>query len=116
EQLDGRGWLLANEVIASRWPILNLALERSGYGNYLVTHRDVAALERQCGAAFDCVLVDAPCTGQSLVARGKQSPAAFSATQIEHSAARQARILRSAAAMTRPGGRLIYSTCTYSFA
>lgn len=95
--------------------MLGLALARAGYGNYLVTNFDVAQWSALAQDAFDCVVVDAPCTGQSMVARGKQSLAAYSASQIEHSRARQHRILRAAAQMVKPGGRLVYSTCTFSF-
>jgi hypothetical protein len=76
----------------------------------------VDALAEMCSDSFDCVIVDAPCTGQSMVARGKQTLAAFSEKQIEHSAARQHRILRAAAELVKPGGRLVYSTCTFAFA
>jgi NOL1/NOP2/fmu family ribosome biogenesis protein len=65
---------------------------------------------------FDVVLVDAPCTAQSLCTKGKQGLLAFDAQQIAHSAARQARILKAAANLLKPGGQLIYSTCTFSFA
>ncbi len=116
ERLGGHGVLVSNEVIASRVEILSLALCRSGYGNQIVTNLEVQRLGEAYGSAFDWVLVDAPCTGQSLVARGKQSRAAFSAAQIQHSSARQMRIIRAAADLVRPGGRLVYSTCSFSYA
>lgn len=115
EAMQGKGILLANEVIRSRLAILNLTLARCGYGNHLTTNLEVAELRRLCGRAFDCVLVDAPCTGQTMVARGKQSMAAFGPTQIAHSSARQQRILRAAAELVKPGGRMVYSTCAYSY-
>jgi 16S rRNA C967 or C1407 C5-methylase (RsmB/RsmF family)/NOL1/NOP2/fmu family ribosome biogenesis protein len=116
ELLQGTGGLVSNEVIASRLPILGLTLCRSGYSNFIVTNRDVEVLGTHLPESFDCVIVDAPCTGQSMVVRGKQSMAAYSQRQIEHSTARQLRILRAAAALVKPNGRLVYSTCTFSFA
>ncbi|MCA9131652.1 MAG: hypothetical protein KDA45_00785 [Planctomycetales bacterium] len=116
EALDGSGLLLSNEVIASRFTALPWALARAGYGNYLLTQMEVDRLQERCGPRFDRVLVDAPCSGQTMIARGKQSLAAFSRPQIEHSSARQLRILRAAAGLVKPGGRLVYSTCSYSFA
>ena len=116
EQLGGSGLLVANEVIGSRLAILNLALSRTGYANHLMTNLEVDRLSDGLGANFDCVIVDAPCTGQSMVVRGKQSLAAYSAAQIEHSSARQKRIIRAAAKLVKPGGRLVYSTCTFSYA
>lgn len=116
EQLAGSGVLVANEVIRSRLSLLGLALERTGYGNQMLTNLEVEQLSQLCGPVFDRVLVDAPCTGQTMVGRGKQRLAAFSAAQIVHSSARQQRILRAAARLVKPGGRLVYSTCAYSFA
>lgn len=116
EGLNGRGVLLSNEVIASRVDTLQLALARTGYDNYLIANQSADRLAEVAPEAFDCVLVDAPCSGQSLVARGKQSLSAFSDKQIEHSAARQQSILRSAIQLVRPGGRLVYSTCTFAYA
>jgi 16S rRNA C967 or C1407 C5-methylase (RsmB/RsmF family)/NOL1/NOP2/fmu family ribosome biogenesis protein len=116
EQLAGTGLLLANEVIRSRLETLEFALARVGTPNYLVTNLELESLADLTADAFDCIVVDAPCTGQSMVGRGKQSLAAFTARQIEHSAARQQRILRSAAELVQPGGRLVYSTCTFAFA
>ncbi len=116
EQLNGTGLLVSNEVIGSRLAILQLALARSGYANHLVTNLDVDRLSEHMAGRFDCVVVDAPCTGQSMVVRGKQSLASYSAAQIEHSSGRQRRIIRAAAELVKPGGRMVYSTCTFSFA
>jgi 16S rRNA C967 or C1407 C5-methylase (RsmB/RsmF family)/NOL1/NOP2/fmu family ribosome biogenesis protein len=116
EQLAGDGLLLSNEVIASRVDTLQLTLARGGYANYFITNRSAELLAESADGAFDCVLVDAPCTGQSMIARGKQSLSAFSEKQIAHSAARQQSILRAAVQLVRPGGRLVYSTCTFAFA
>jgi NOL1/NOP2/fmu family ribosome biogenesis protein len=106
---------LSNEVIASRVDTLQLTLARTGYDNYVLANQPIERLAENLGDQFDCVLVDAPCSGQSLVGRDKQSLSAFSTRQIEHSAARQQTILKAAVQLVRPGGRLIYSTCTFSF-
>lgn len=116
EELLGQGVLVANEVIRSRLSMLELALARSGYGNHLILNLEPEQLAALCRDRFDRVIVDAPCTGQSMVAKGKQTLSAFSPRQIDHSAARQRRILRSAARLVVPGGRLVYSTCTFSHA
>lgn len=116
EQLDGTGLLVSNEVIASRIDTLQLTLARTGYINYMLTHQPIDRLTDAMSDQFDCVLVDAPCSGQSLVGRGKQSLSAFSEHQVNHCAARQQTILESAIQLVRPGGRLVYSTCTFAYA
>ena len=115
EELGGTGLLLSNEVIASRVDTLQLTLARGGHQNYFITNQPVEQLANVAAEEFDCVLVDAPCTGQSMIARGKQSLSAFSDHQIVHSAARQQSILRAAVRLVRPGGRLVYSTCTFAY-
>lgn len=116
QQLNHTGYLVANEVIKSRLPVLNRSLERTGLGNYVTTSLDVARLAELLPEHFDCVLVDAPCTGQSMIASHRQSLNSFSEHQINHSAARQQRILQAASNLARPSGRLVYSTCTFSIA
>ena len=116
EMLGGQGALVANEVIVSRLAQLHIALERTGLSNFIVSNEEIENLAVPlCGQA-DLVLVDAPCSGQSMVAKGKQSLSSFAPVQIEHNAARQAKLVEQAAKLVRPGGRLVYSTCTFSFA
>jgi len=115
DRLGDSGWLLANEVIQSRQAALQLNLARSGNVRYGVSQRDPERLADQLGPIFDSVLVDAPCSGQSLFARGKQDASAFASKAVEYCAAREARILRAASQLVRPGGRLVYSTCTFAF-
>lgn len=115
EQLQGEGYLVANEVIGSRLSVLGLSLARSRFGNYLVTNLEVTELCSAASGKFDRVIVDAPCSGQSMLVRGKQSMTSFSATQIEHNRARQSQIIENASRLVIPGGKMIYSTCTFSF-
>jgi len=108
------GWLLANEPVRSRLGPLQLNLARQGATRFAVSQLDPDTLARRLGPVFDAVLVDAPCSGQSLLGRKKQSESALAAATVEHCAARQNRILRAAVRLVRPGGRLVYSTCTFS--
>lgn len=110
----GGGFLLANEPIRGRLPALTYTLSRTGFPRWLTASSDPERLDAIWHEQFDAVLVDAPCTGQTLVGRGKQSQAAFTQAQVAHSAARQRRILDAAARLVRPGGRLVYSTCTFA--
>lgn len=116
DALEGQGWLLCNEAVHSRLGPLEFNLAKYGHVRYVLAQLDPADLARRLGGIFDAVLVDAPCSGQSLVSRGKQTESSFSDQTIQHCAARQSRILQSAAQLVRPGGRLVYSTCTMAFA
>lgn len=110
----GDGFLLANEPIKSRIAPLAYNLARTGSDRYTISSLDPEALATRIGSVFDLVLVDAPCSGQALLGRGKQSLAALSEMQMEHSASRARRILKSAIKLVRPGGRLVLSTCTFA--
>jgi 16S rRNA C967 or C1407 C5-methylase (RsmB/RsmF family)/NOL1/NOP2/fmu family ribosome biogenesis protein len=114
EAIGDSGFVLANEPIRSRIPALLFNLARTGSDRFAVSGLDPQQLADRVGGAFDVVVVDAPCSGQALMARGRQSASAMSEKQIVHSAARQNRILDAAVRLLREGGRLIYSTCTFA--
>ena len=110
------GFLLANEPIASRVGLLRMMLAWTGQTRYATSTMDPQKLSRDFPHTFDVVLVDAPCSGQSMVGRGKQKRSAFDTHTIDFNAARQRRILAAADRMLRPGGCLVYSTCTFAHA
>ena len=114
ERLGPHGFLLANESIRSRVDVLRYSLAKTGNPSFAVSSYDPDDLASHMPQAFDAVLVDAPCSGQTLVGRNKRDDNAFSENQIEHCALRQQRILQSAIRMLKPGGRLVYSTCTFA--
>lgn len=114
EALGPDGVLLANEVISSRLDVLRHALCRTGRANYIVSNLDSELLAKTLPGRFDTVLVDVPCSGQSLVGRQRQSDSSFATNHVNHCAARANRILRNALQLVRPKGRLILSTCTFS--
>jgi 16S rRNA C967 or C1407 C5-methylase (RsmB/RsmF family) len=114
ERLGGTGVLVANEPVAGRLDPLRFNLARHGSFRHVVTSADPEALAGRYPAQFDAVLVDAPCSGQSLVVRGKQGLSAFGSAAVEMNAERQTRILNAAAKLVRPGGRLVYATCTFA--
>ena len=108
------GFVLANEVIRSRVGPLQLNLARTGSDCFAISSLDPDTLADQLPQAFDLLVVDAPCSGQAMMSRGKQNLSALSNHQIQHSASRQRRILEAAVKLVRDGGQLIYSTCTFA--
>ena len=114
EAIGENDFLLANEPIRSRIAPLSYNLARVGSDRYAISSLDPEGLADRIGGVFDLVVVDAPCSGQALMAKGRQSASALSSRQIQHSAARQARILDAATRLLRESGRLVYSTCTFA--
>ena len=108
------GLLVANEPVHSRAEILMGNLERLGVTNTLVTSMRPDALAEALGACFDLVLVDAPCSGEGMFRKDDVAIREWSPEHVLACAARQEQILHSAAQLLKPGGRLVYATCTFS--
>lgn len=105
--------LIANEVIGKRLGPLTGNLKRC---NVPAETRcaDPSKLADELAGLANVVLVDAPCSGQSLLARGQDNPGAFHPVNVNACANRQKRILAESMRLLSPGGFLLYSTCTYA--
>lgn len=112
--LAGDGVLVANEPDAGRCKALAGNLERLGVRNALVTCALPEQLAKKWPGRFDAILVDAPCSGEGMFRRDDAARAQWSEGSPAGCAARQAEILDQAAKMVRPGGRIVYSTCTFN--
>lgn len=106
--------LLCNEVIRKRTRILIANLKRCQAENALVLNLAPETLAEFIPAVAQVVLVDAPCSGQSLLAKGSEAPGCFHPLSIKKNASRQRRILSSAAELVAGQGYLAYMTCTYA--
>jgi 16S rRNA C967 or C1407 C5-methylase (RsmB/RsmF family)/NOL1/NOP2/fmu family ribosome biogenesis protein len=112
--MGGEGLLVANEIKSKRVGHLAQNLERWGAGNVVITNETPEALVDHFGAFFDRVLVDAPCSGEGMFRKDVGARADWSPEMVAGCAVRQSGILRVAAKMVRPGGYLLYSTCTFA--
>lgn len=110
----GRGFLLCNEINPKRARILSRNIERMAVANALVTNEHPENLARRFPGFFDRVLVDAPCSGEGMFRKEEAAVADWSVETVQMCARRQSEILNSAARLVRPGGRLVYSTCTFA--
>jgi len=110
----GEGFLLCNEINPKRAKILSRNIERMAVSNALVTNEHPANLADRFPGFFDRVLVDAPCSGEGMFRKEEAAVTDWSQETVEMCAHRQGEILHSAAKMVRPGGRLVYSTCTFA--
>lgn len=113
-RLMGEGLLLCNEINPKRAKILSRNIERMGIANALVTNEHPQRLSEQFPGYFDRVLVDAPCSGEGMFRKEEAAVTDWSPETVEMCARRQTEILHSGAQMVRPGGRLVYSTCTFA--
>jgi len=106
--------LVCNEVIGKRHGMLISNLQRCKVSGSCVTQMDPAKFAELTPQSFDLVIVDAPCSGQSLPAKGTDAPGAFQSEMVSMNMSRQRRILANAVETVKPGGYLAYMTCTYS--
>ena len=110
----GEGFLLCNEINPKRAKILSRNIERMGVANALVTNEHPQVLASRFPGFFDRVLIDAPCSGEGMFRKEEAAVTDWSQETVEMCARRQAEILHSGAELVRPGGRLVYSTCTFA--
>ncbi|MEA5564006.1 RsmB/NOP family class I SAM-dependent RNA methyltransferase [Anabaena sp. UHCC 0399] len=106
--------IICNEVIGKRLGMLISNLKRCHISPSIIVNRDSSIFAENIPLTCDLVLVDAPCTGQSLLAKGEKAPGCFHPTAINKSANRQKRIIANSAQLVAPQGYLAYMTCTYS--
>ena len=113
-RMMGEGVLLCNEINPKRAKILSRNIERMGVSNALVTNEHPQRLASQLAGYFDRVLIDAPCSGEGMFRKEEAAVTDWSPETVQMCARRQAEILDSGAELVRPGGRLVYSTCTFA--
>lgn len=113
-RLNGKGLLVSNEIHPARAKILSQNVERMGIGNAIVTNEDSGSLADFFPEFFDCMVVDAPCSGEGMFRKDEQARNEWSEANVRLCAERQQEILDNAAKMLKPGGRMVYSTCTFA--
>ena len=105
--------LVSNEVISSRTPILEENLAKWGVANHIVTRADSEFWGRS-GLSFDVVVADLPCSGEGMFRKDPEALQQWSLGNVELCAQRQRRIVSEVWKAIKPGGFLIYSTCTFN--
>lgn len=112
--MKGKGLVVANEVNRGRSQALSQNVERLGITNTIVTNETPERLANHFGPVFDRILLDAPCSGEGMFRKNPQAQLEWSQAHVESCAVRQGNILSEVPKLLRPGGRLVYSTCTFS--
>lgn len=105
--------LIANEIHPSRVQTLAENIERMG-AKAAIVNESPDRLAKAWTGQFDAILVDAPCSGEGMFRKDPDAVLAWHADSPHVCAKRQRDILRNAVELLRPGGRLIYSTCTFN--
>lgn len=112
--LGDSGLLVSNEINTQRSRILSQNIERMGIKNAIVTNEDSFVLASHFPGFFNAIQVDAPCSGEGMFRKLPEAIEQWSVENVAICAARQKEILDNAAVMLKPGGTIVYSTCTFS--
>lgn len=112
--LGDSGLLVSNEINTQRSRILSQNIERMGIKNAIVTNEDSFVLASHFPGFFNAIQVDAPCSGEGMFRKLPEAIAQWSMENVAICVARQKEILDNAAVMLKPGGTIVYSTCTFS--
>ena len=113
-KLGENGILVSNEIVLSRCKILTGNMERLGFRNTATTCLDPARVAQIFPETFDMIMVDAPCSGEGMFRKDDIAIKEWSVDNVLHCAQRQIGILEQAAVALRPGGYIVYATCTFS--
>lgn len=112
--LGDSGLLVSNEINTQRSRILSQNIERMGIKNAIVTNEDSFVLASHFPGFFNAIQVDAPCSGEGMFRKLPEAIEQWSMENVAICATRQKEILDNAAVMLKPGGVIVYSTCTFS--
>ena len=113
-QLMQTGLVIANDINAGRASILSSNVERFGLSNTIVTNTAPGQLTKQLPEYFDKVILDAPCSGEGMFRKLDQAIDTWSLEKVKECAFIQKELIEQAYEALKPGGVLVYSTCTYS--
>lgn len=111
--LQGTGMVIANEVQRSRLSRLRIMLDRVGLSNVIMTHYDGRSIPLR-HHSFDRILVDVPCSGEGTLRKGKLSRKQHNSRYSQQIATTQKQLLDRALELVKPGGVIVYSTCTFA--
>lgn len=113
-RLGPDGFLIANDVDAKRASVLVHHVERLGLSQVIVTQHDPHHLPTLFPHFFDKILLDAPCSGEGMFRKDPNAIKEWSTDHVTMCAVRQKHLLEEAVRLLKPGGRIVYSTCTFS--
>ncbi|MGL6260470.1 16S rRNA (cytosine(1407)-C(5))-methyltransferase RsmF [Vibrio sp. WXL210] len=112
--MDNQGLLVANEYSSSRVKVLHANIERCGVRNATLSNYDGQVFGGWLPETFDAVLIDAPCGGEGTVRKDEDALKNWSMASIHAISDTQKQLIESAFHALKPGGELVYSTCTLS--
>lgn len=112
--MKGQGLIVSNDLSYERSKALSSNIERMGFGNIVVTNNDFSSIYQSFAGFFDKIILDAPCSGSAMFRKNEEAKQLWSYKKVEQCAAIQKDLLQIAWRMLKPGGKIVYSTCSFS--
>ncbi|MDP4092735.1 MAG: RsmB/NOP family class I SAM-dependent RNA methyltransferase [Bacillota bacterium] len=112
--MKGKGLLVSNDINSDRVKALVKNIELCGVRNAIVTNESPEKLSRNFNGFFDRILVDAPCSGEGMFRKDEDAARSWENFKCERCSSMQQEILSYVDKMLKPGGILVYSTCTFA--
>ena len=113
-RLSEDGLMIANDIVPLRAKVLSENIERFGLSNTIVTNIDPVNFTKVLPGFFDKIILDAPCSGEGMFRKNDDAIEQWSMDKVNECAYIQRNLLDAAMTLLKPGGKLIYSTCTYN--
>lgn len=113
-RLSTKGLMITNDIVPLRAKILSENVERFGLQNTIVTNCDPVQFTKKLPCFFDKIILDAPCSGEGMFRKSNQAIETWSMDKVNECAYIQRQLIDEAMMLLKPGGQLIYSTCTYN--
>ena len=113
-RLSHQGLMITNDIVPLRAKILSENVERFALQNTIVTNCDPIQLTKVLPGFFDKIILDAPCSGEGMFRKSDQAIETWSINKVQECAYIQKQLIDAAMTLLKPGGQLIYSTCTYN--
>ena len=112
--LNGTGLLISNDLSHQRAGLILQNVERLGLGNIVITNNDFSLIYKDYQEHFDKIILDAPCSGSGMFRKQREMEDDWSYQKVLKFAEIQKELIKIAYFMLKPGGKLIYSTCSFS--
>lgn len=113
--MNNRGLLISNDLSKERTRILSDNIIRLGINNTIVTNNDFSLIYKNYINFFDKIILDAPCSGSGMFRKDNKMMEDWSVNKVYKNAMIQMSLINICYQMLKPGGQLIYSTCSYSY-
>ena len=113
--MNNEGLIISNDLSKQRAFSISENAERLGRGNLLITNNDFSLIYQKYQNSFDKIILDAPCSGSGMFRKESKMEEDWSYQKVLKFAEIQKQLILMSYSMLKPGGKMVYSTCSFSY-